>query len=381
MAISLKQHGVSAEGETQKKPERAASGDSGGLLKRFINPVKPAEVLFFTSQISLMLEIGTPLAGAISTIRDQTENPAFRELIADVLRDIEAGRQLSDAMRRHPRVFDHVFVSMVHAGETGGFLKDILDRLVEIQEKRQVLKTQLRSALTYPAVLCVVAFVVIIFVLVFVLPKFTGFFAGKESILPFTTRFMMSLSASLKAHWWIYILSGVGSAIGLKTALDSKAGQAFMGFAAVKAPYLSRLFTKINTCHMLRTLGNLMESQVSLVEALQVTRSTLSNPYFRSFIDRIVEHVKEGGKFSQPFASFPYTLDSVKKMVATGEEAGNLPKVMLRLAKFYDAEVDREVKNFSSMIEPAALVVMGGVVGLIVSSVILPLFKLSSAIH
>jgi len=149
----------------------------------------------------------------------------------------------------------------------------------------------------------------------------------------------------------------------------------------VSGPLISNLSNKIYTCQLLRTLGNLMESQVPLLESLGVTRATIKNRYFRHFIDRIIEHVREGGKFSQPFATYPYTLESVKQMVATGEEAGNLPRVMLRLAEFYDVEADRELKNFASMMEPIALIVMGGVVGMIVSSVILPLFKIASTVH
>ena len=138
---------------------------------------------------------------------------------------------------------------------------------------------------------------------------------------------------------------------------------------------------KINTCQMLRTLGNLMDSQVTLVDALHVTRSTIKNRYFQRFIDRIIVHVREGGKFSKPFSSFPYTLDSVKKMVAIGEEGGNLPKVMLRLAEYYDREVEMEMKNVATLLEPIALIVMGAVVGIIVSSVILPLFKIASTVN
>lgn len=328
-----------------------------------------------------MLDIGTPLNVALNTIKEQTENPAFKDVIQDMIQAVVEGRQLSDAMKEHPKVFDGVFVSMVSAGETGGFLKEILDRIVELQEKSQVLKTQLRTALTYPAVLCVVATLVIIFILVYVLPKFAVVFEGKESILPFTTRFLLAMSASLKEYWWIYIISSIGTALCLKFFKESTPGQVLIDRFSVSGPLVSKLCNKIYTCQLLRTLGNLMESQVPLLEALGVTRRTINNRYFRQFIDKIVEHVHGGGKFSQPFATYPYTLESVKQMVATGEEAGNLPKVMLRLAEFYDVEVDRELKIFASMMEPIALIVMGGVVGLIVSSVILPLFRMASTVN
>jgi type II secretory pathway component PulF len=298
-----------------------------------------------------------------------------------MLRDIEEGKQLSDAMKSHPRVFNTVFNSMVKAGETGGFLHEILDRLVEMQEKRQALLTQIRSALTYPMFLCLLGFVVVVFVLVGVLPKFTAFFEGKEHILPFTTRFLMFASASLRDYWWVYLIGCTGFVLGLKLFKNSERGQILIDWSFIKLPLLCRLSNKINTCSMMRTLGHLMKSAVPILPALEVTRDTIKNRYFKHFIQNIHERVREGGKFTQPFSDYPFILDSVKQMVATGEEVGNLPEVMLRLAKFYDAEVDRELKNIATMIEPLALVVMGTMVGVIVSSVVLPMFRLAHALH
>jgi len=210
-----------------------------------------------------------------------------------------------------------------------------------------------------------------------VLPKFATFFAGKEKILPVSTRFLMVLSASLRGYWWAYILITIGLVIGVKLWKESEPGQTVIDRVCVSGPILSRLYNKIYTCQLLRTLGHLMQSQVPLLEALEVTRSTIKNRYFKLFIDKITDHVEKGGRFAQPFTTYPYVLDSVKQMVATGEEVGNLPRVMLRLAEYYDIEVDRELKNIASLI----LILLGGVVGLIVGSVILPLFRLAHAIH
>ena len=328
-----------------------------------------------------MLEIGTPLNSALKAIGSQTENVTFKAVIHAMLLDIEEGRQLSDAMRQHPRVFDNIFVGMIKGGESGGFLTNILDRLVEAQEKRQALKTQLRTALTYPTFLSIIGFFVIVFIMVGILPKFTAFFEGKESFLPLTTRFLMTMSASIREYWWVYILCSAGLVISLKFFKESNTGRTLINRFFVSAPLIAGLSNKIYTCDLLRTLGNLMESHVPLLEALEVTRGSIQNQYFRDFVNRIMEHVRQGGKFSQPFATYPYVLETVKQMVATGEETGNLPKVMLRLARFYDTEVDQELKTLSALIEPMALIVMGVVVAVIVSSIILPLFKLSQALH
>ena len=337
--------------------------------------------MFFTSQLSLMLEIQTPLTVALKAVGNEIQNPAFKAVVTALYRDIEEGRQLSEALKHHPQVFDNKFVSMVKAGETGGFLEKILDRIVEMQERRQALITQLKSALTYPAVLCVFGVLVIVFILIFVLPKFTAFFKGKESLLPWTTRFLMVASASLQHYWWVYILTITGLVLGLKFLAKSQQGRMLRDRFFISGPLISALSNKIYTCEMLRTLGYLMESQVPLLETIKVTTPTIWNQYYRHFLDEIRNAVDQGGRFAQPFSANPYIPQTVKQMVTIGEEVGKLPMVMLRLARFYDTEIEQELKKFAARIEPAALIIMGGVVGLIVSSVVLPMFKLSQALH
>ena len=353
------------------------SGAIAGLGRR----VNYREVTFFASQLSLMLEIGTSMSSALEALRDQIKNPAFKEVIEALLRDVEEGRQLSDAMKRHPKLFDQVFVSMIKAGEAGGFLKEMLERIVEMQDKRRAFFVQARTALTYPSILCIVGAVVVVFVLVGVLPRLTVFFEGKEHILPWTTRYLMAMSSSVRGYWWVYILGAMGLAVGFKFWKDSEPGRALIDRFWVASPIIAQLYNKICVRQMLRTLGHLMASRVSLLDALEVTRSTLKNRYFTHFIDEITAHVQQGGKFSEPFADYPYIADTVKQMVTTGDETGNLPPVMLRLARAYDNEIEEELKILSSIIEPLGLIIMGILVGLIVSSVILPMFRIAQTLQ
>jgi len=381
MAISLNQKSSSAAVIPSRTLPNAIAVQLGNIVGNLRKPVKANELIFFSSQLALMLEIGTSLTNSLQAIAAQTGNLAFKEIVKAIFLDIEEGRQLSEALRRHPRVFDNTYISMIRAGETGGFLKKVLDSIVEMQEKRQNLITQLRSTLTYPAVLGALSMAVVIFVLVGILPKFTTLFEGKESLLPFTTLFLMAASASLKAYWWIYIISFAGLLIGIKAWTITNQGKRVIDWVLITAPIISGLTNKIYTTQLLRTLGHLMESQVPLLQALEVTRTTFANQFYREFIDELREHVEQGGRFAQPFSTSPFILESVKQMVATGEEVGTLPKVMLRLAEFYDTETDRDLKVFASMIEPIALVMLGGVVGMIVASVILPIFKIANAVH
>ena len=275
MAISYEQH-------RGKSPHRAAKrlGAVGSRIPKLNldmltisgRKIKAKEIIFFTSQLSLMLEVGTPLTSSLTAIENQTKNPAFKEVIRAMGKDIEEGLQLSDAMRRHPQVFNSVFISMIKAGETGGFLQKILDLLAEMQEKRQALIAQLRSTLTYPAILFLVGLWWLFFFLVGVLPKFTSFFAGKESILPVTTRFLMVMSKSLQGYWWGYLISIAGAIVALMLWKESQHGQALIDRFCVSAPVVARMYNKIYTCQLRRTLGHLMSSQVPLLEALEVTR-------------------------------------------------------------------------------------------------------------
>ena len=381
MAISLGREKTQAAAKKYGETPGSLVKQFSAIRRRFIRPVKSGEMIFFTSQLSLMLEIGMPLLQALKAIESQTQNPNLKSVIRAMLLDIEEGHQLSDAMSRHPQIFDGIFISLVRSGETGGFLKKTLDGVVAMQEKRQALITQLRSTMTYPAVLSILAVAVVIFVLISILPKFAVLFEGKESIMPPTTRFLMAASASLRSYWWAYISLSVGFVIGLFVWKDSDWGKAFIDRFLVSTPFLARITNKIYTCQLLRTLGYLMESQVPLMQALQVTQLTFRNRYFTIFIQELIDNVEQGGRFSKPFAGNPYILESVKQMVATAEEVGNLPPVMLRLADFYDAEVDRDLKITASMIEPISLIILGGVVGLIVSSVILPMFKLATIVR
>ena len=337
--------------------------------------------MFFFSQLSLMLEIQMSLRNALENIGIQTNNPNLQRAVQALIKEIEEGRQLSDALDHHPDLFKPLYVSMIRAGETGGYLKEILDRIVEIEEKRLTLITQVKSALTYPLFLCLLSVGVVGFIMVAVLPKFTVLFEGKAHILPWTTRFLIAASHSLSEYGWVYLISGVGLVGVLAIYTRSDHGQAAVDRILVSGPFVARIANKIYTCELLRTLGSLMASRVPLLEALEVTRTTTANTHFRKFIDRIVAHVQQGGKFSQPLTDFPYIPPSVKQMVATGEETGNLPKVLLRLAKYFDGEVERNLKSIAAKIEPLALLVIGGIVGVIVTSVVLPIFKLTHALH
>ena len=342
--------------------------------------VSGKDLIYFTSQLSLMLEVGTSLTDAVAALESQTANPALRSVSQALQRDMEEGQSFSVALSRHTNVFDGVYVSMVRAGETGGYLRDALERIVEMHERREALNAQVKAALTYPAILAVVAGFVVVFVLTGVLPKFMPLFEGKEEILPASTRVLMALSRSLRAFWWAWMLGIGGLCAAVTMFRRSPSGQWLHDRLAVSLPLVGDLTNKILTGRLLRTLGHLLESHVALTDALKVTRLTLQNRFYRELIDRVERIVEGGGRLSQAFLGFAHMPATVRQMIATGEEAGNVYPVMLRLARHYDTEAEQQLKRVASMIEPLALIILGAVVGLIVASVILPLFKMAHAV-
>jgi type II secretory pathway component PulF len=381
MAITLTRSSPAPAANGAKKSSAASTSWKKGLFSFFHKPVSSSELIFFNSQLSLMMEIGISLPNALRAVGNQTNNAAFQEIVLAMLKDLEEGKQLSDAMGSYPEIFNTVYVSMVRAGEAGGFLKKTLDGIIVMQEKRQALITQLRSTLTYPVMLSVMSVAVVIFVLVGILPKFAVLFSGKETLLPWTTKFLMAASNSLRGYWWGYIAAAAGFFTGSYYIFRTPWVQSVIDRVLMTTPIIGKLTNKIYTCQLLRTIGHLLESSVTIVNALAVTGATFRNRYYVEFVNELRQHVEEGGQFSSFFATNPYIMESVKQMIHTGEEVGDLPRVMLRLAQFYDGEVDRELKTMGSLIEPLALVFLGVVVAVIVSSVILPVFRIAGAVQ
>ncbi len=347
----------------------------------FTRSVKQKELFVFLSQLAMMLDVGISLSKAIETIQGQITNPYFKEILQVMVRDIEEGYQLSAAMSRHPSVFKPVYVNMIRSGETGGFLTKVTESIIALIEKKQEIRAQLRTALTYPMVLCLLALFVTLFVLVGILPKFMVFFEGKYHILPVTTRAMMGLSFFLRSYWWICILGCIVIAAGIKFYLSSQASRRHMDWIMVHFRLFSKMSNNIFTGMFLRTLGNMLSNGVPLSDAISIAGNTIENSYYKKYVDNIRINIEEGGNFSTGFAVNKHIHESVKQMIHVGEDVGKMPPVMLKLADLYESETDQNLKQLISLIEPIALIFMGFVVWVIVSSIILPMFRLAGAMN
>ncbi len=347
----------------------------------FKKEISGRDILFFTTQLSLMLETGTPLNTSISAISTQIENPKLRGILEGIAADIEDGRLMSEAIEKYPDIFHDMYISMVKAGEGTGNLHEMLIRLVRFQKKREEFLAAMKNSMTYPAVLSILATFVVIFILTFVFPKFGDLFESIRDELPITTRILMSLSNLLISYWYIVITIFLIIAYSIYRFIKSNKGILIIDRLKISIPFLSGIFIKIYVSQLMSILGFLIGSKVPLLNALTIARRSVNNTIFVGFIDKILESAEKGEGLSPPFMEAPFIPETVRQMIKTGEESRNLDTVMIRLSEYYEDEISNQMKMLSTIIEPVLLIVMGIVVGLIAISLILPIFKLSRAVR
>ncbi len=339
--------------------------------------VSDKELIFFTSQLSLLMETGSSLTESLGSIEPQISNKALKEAVQRVSLDVQGGKMLSTALARKPKIFTTIYVSMVRAGETGGFLVEMLQRLVQLLKLKSGLMTKIKVAMAYPAVLTVMSAGVVIFMITFVLPQFASLFEGKEAILPITTKILMA-TANITVSYWPFILVGlVALLVGAAFAVRSERGKILLQKASLRVPLIGPMCRVLYASRLLRTLGVMLESGIPLLDGVDVTRGTVGNCEYVKFLDTVEKNVKEGRSLSEPFSRSQLFPPAVKQMVHTAEMTGSAGMVMLKLADHYEEEVEVRLKVLTSLLEPAIVVIMGSVVGFISMSLFLPLFKIS----
>lgn len=384
MAIEIPRGPIdSATTAARPGPIEAEGGfaESFAALTRRQKPVGARERMFFTERLSLLLATGTPLHTALETLARQAGSGPLATLSNDVRERVSSGATFAQALGHHPDAFPITYVNLIAAAERGGFLPTALESLRDMEENREELRSAMTSALSYPAVLTVFSLAVIVFVLVVVFPKFEEIFETIRDQLPITTRWLLAASHVLR-EWWIPL--GIGTALALQwgsVAMRRPSGAEWLDGVLLRVPGLRTIVVQLNVVQLLRVLGLSLENGVPMVEALRSARHSVSSSRFRAFVGDVERSVQEGRGLSAAFQREPLLPDLVKQLVSTGEESGQLPMVMARLADFYEREWRRALGMIAKVAEPAMLVIMGGVVGLIVSSLILPIFKLSRAVH
>ncbi|MGB2833923.1 MAG: type II secretion system F family protein, partial [Methylotenera sp.] len=330
--------------------------------------------MVFTERLSLLLETGVSLLEALKAMQLQTDEVLLAEIIGSLVDTISEGKSFSAALEKHPEMFSTTYISLVFAAEEGGFLPQVLSQLLRMDEKNSQLRSNITSALSYPAFLIVFSIAVVVFVLVVIFPKFEALFASIHDQLPITTIFLMALSAFVR-HYWILIITGLSAASwAIMTWMKSSAGKLAFDQFKMRAPVIKDIYTQIYLSQTLSVLGLSLSNGVPITVALKASQGVVNNSIFVRFLDDIRNHVNEGRGVAIGFTNSPIVPPMVRQMVATGEQTGNLGMVMSRVADFYERELTKRITILSKAIEPIMLIVMGVVVGLIVISLILPIF-------
>jgi len=361
---------------TQIKEKAGGPARAAGVGGRFGGKVKDKEMAIFTRQFSTMVDAGLPLVQCLTILAEQSESKTLRTVTSRVAGSVEAGSTLADALRRHPKTFDELYVNLVEVGEAGGILDTVLQRLSVYIEKAAALKRKVKSAMIYPLTIVGVAFIVVIFMLTFVIPTFAKMFAGMGADLPLPTLIVIRLSDFATRFWWLIIGAAIGIVVGIRAYYKTEGGRSLIDALVLKLPVFGTLIRKVAVARFTRTLGTLVSSGVPILEGLRITARTAGN--------RVVEHavletrasVTAGKTLAEPLKASTVFPPMVVQMISVGEQTGALDAMLNKIADFYDDEVDTAVTALTALLEPMMIVFLGVVIGGLVIAMYLPIFRL-----
>ena len=338
--------------------------------------VTTQNIVTFTRQLATMIRAGMTFTVSLDTLSQQTENPTLKEIVGKLKKEVEGGLAFSDALAKHPKVFSELYVNMIRAGEVGGVLEEILERLIFIAEREGETKSRLRAALTYPAAVVSVAVLVIGFLAVFVFPKFMGVFTASGITLPLPTRILLAVSSFVQSYWWI-ILGGILIIIfSCRGYSRIEGGRFIIDKIKLKIPIFGLLIKKIVVARFARILSTLHASGVPILNALEIVERTVGNVVVSRALENVRVSVREGESIAEPLRTSKVFPPMVVHMITVGEESGALDKMLTEVADTYDKEVDYALRNVTAALEPVLIVIMGIIVAFIALSLFLPYFDM-----
>jgi type IV pilus assembly protein PilC len=343
--------------------------------------VKAAELTVMSRQLSTMISSGMTLLRAFYVLEEQIENQLLRETVAGVREDIEAGLNFSDALERHPKVFNPLYVAMVRSGETGGVLEEALVRIADQLEKDDSLRRQVKSAMAYPIVVFTFAIAVLIGMIAFIVPVFVSVFKDFGGDLPAITKFTVSLSKLVTGQWYLLLGGSIASFIAFRKWKSSSWGRPQWDAFRLRIPWsIGKTVQKIALARWSRTFSALYGAGVPIMHAIEVTGATAGNAVVNKAMGAVIESVKSGGSIATPLKDAPIFPPMVVQMIAIGEETGNLDTMLSKVADFYEDEVAAAIKALTSILEPVMIVLVGAIVGFIVVAMYMPMFKVYDSI-
>ena len=342
--------------------------------------VTPKDVVIYTRQFSTMIDAGLPLVQCLEILSQQTENKTLSRVINDVRMDVEAGSTYAEALRKHPKTFDDLYVNMIAAGEAGGILDVIQRRLANYMEKAIKLRKKIKGALIYPASIVGIAAIIMAILMIFVIPVFAKMFSDSGGELPMPTQLVLNMSNFFVAQAWLILAGTVGFSVAIKRIYKTKVGRREMDRMALRLPVFGDLIRKAAVAKFTRTLGTLISSGVPILEGLSIVASTAGNAIVEETINYARTSISEGKSVAEPLGESNVFPAMVVQMIAVGEATGAMDTMLSKIADFYDDEVDDAVAALTSMLEPLLMVFLGVTIGFIVVAMYLPIFDMASVV-
>jgi len=346
----------------------------------FGSGISDKEIAIFTRQFATMIDAGLPLVQCLEILASQQDNKAFKKVLTEIRASVEGGSTFAAALRKHPRVFTDLYTNMVEAGEAGGILDTILNRLAAYIEKAIQLKKRVKSALIYPTTIITVAVAVVIFLLIFVIPTFKSMFEGFGAALPLPTLIVLGASNFVRGNFLYMIVVAVGVAVGIRMYYKTQGGRKTIDRILLSLPVFGILIRKVAVAKFTRTLGTLVSSGVAILDGLDITARTAGNKIVEEAVVRTRASISEGRTIADPLKASGVFPPMVVQMIAVGEQTGALDSMLSKIADFYDEEVDVAVSNLTSLLEPMLMIFLGLVIGGVVIAMYLPIFKLVSVV-
>lgn len=363
------------------KLEEAKAGINIVLSFKFKKKVKLDELVILSRQLATMIDSGIPVVSALDILAEQSDNETLKKTLAEIRDSVNTGSSLSDAMMKHASVFSTFFVSMVKAGESSGTLDDILDRVASYLEKTNSLQKKIKSALIYPAVVTFMAVAITLVMILKVIPVFKDIFAGFGAKLPAPTQFLINLSDFMTNYFLLFMGIVTGVFLVTKWYISTEKGQYMMDAIKLKLPVFGDLFKKVAISKFSRTLSTLIQSGVPILAALEIVAKTSGNLVVEKSVNNVKDNVRDGENIASPLARSGIFPTMVTRMVSVGEKSGELEKMLIKIADFFDEQVDASVEGLTSLIEPLIIAFLGIIIGGIVLCMFLPIFKISSIIQ
>ena len=375
---ALRQEGYLIIRVTELKPKSSLFSKPVG--KKRGKKIKADDLVILSRQMATMVEAGVPLVQSLSILGEQVETANLQRVLQALHDDVQSGKSLSEALQRHTKVFSPLFVNMVKAGESSGNLEQILDRLASYIEKTATLQKKVKSALIYPAVVSIMAFLITFGMMTWVIPKFAGIFESLNAQLPAPTRILISVSNFMRANAVLMIGSMIGFFFLFNRLINTKAGHLWFDSQKLKLPVFGPLLLKVAVSKFSRTLSTLVKSGVPILSALEIVAKTSGNSLIERLIFEVQASIKGGASIAGPLSKKKIFPPMVVRMIAVGEETGELDKMLTKISDFYDVQVDTAVDGLTSLIEPLVIAFLGTVIGAIVVAMFLPILTLTSAI-